>query len=942
MRTFTGSKKFLPQDTGSMKIQKQIRIAVLMLVFITFGTGLNPASVFGQAQLTFEDVMQFETISSPEISANGEWVVYEVWPEVGDGEVRIRETEGDTFHVIERGKSPALTSNGSWVGALIHLPAVDLENMDSDDHYTDLLLMDLSSGDTLQFGKVNRFEFSNDGKWLVIHHDNSEEIEELDSSNSYLGSPVRIVSLENRSDQLVPFVHEISVDSTSAFAAVSIVDTSGTGNALRVISLEMNSDEEQMVASGHNHLYSNLTWDTGPLRLAFTRAVLDTAMDYRASDASILSWQQGEEEPSVWIEPENVNEGYRLRPDNKLLWTHDGTRLYYGVKLDEMVQLDEQKENEDSVTTENLYSVNRILNGVESDVWHTDDPRIKTHEKQTFDDRKNHLYRAVYHIVEDRSVQLATKVLSDVNVEHHTGKLLASTPDPYLKLITWDGWYRDVYLVDPQTGDSEKVIEKQRFDAELSPDGRYLVWFDGADWNRRDTETGEVQNLTSGIDVPFADVYNDRPMPSSSYGIGGWTEESESVFIYDQYDIWQVSLSDGKAINITGGEGRNSERIFRIYDLDRIKETFEQGERLLLTMYHDKLKNDGFYEARVGRSGVKQLLEEDKKFTIRSVADESGAILYTRESYTEYPNLWVAKDHRFQKPEKVSHLHEDLTERYAWGRAELVEWLSLDGEPVQGILYYPGNYEPDKRYPVFIYYYERFSQRLYDFNEPYTNHRPNIAQYTSDGYVVFLPDIWFDVPVPGYSATKHLVPGVQKLVEMGVADPDAIGLHGHSWSGYMTAHVITQTDIFAAAIAGAPVSNMTSAYGGIRWGSGLARQFQYEQTQSRLGVSLWENRAPYIENSPLFYADRIQTPILFQHGDADEAVPWYQSIELYLALRRLDKEAVFLQYHDEPHHLRKLANRLDYAMKMKEYMDHYLKGEAAPEWIEKGVPYKGE
>ncbi len=359
-------------------------------------------------------------------------------------------------------------------------------------------------------------------------------------------------------------------------------------------------------------------------------------------------------------------------------------------------------------------------------------------------------------------------------------------------------------------------------------------------------------------------------------------------------------------------------------------------------MFHEWDKNYGFYETRIGRSGVSRVLEDDKRFDIVSLAEESDAILFTQQTYTEYPNLWVTSDRRFRNPVRVSGLHLDLTDRFAWGRAELVEWLNMDGRTVQGILYYPGDYEPGERYPVFIYYYERFSQRLYDFNTPVTNHRPNIAQYTSDGYAVFLPDIWFDVPIPGYSATKNLVSGVHKLVEMGVADPDAIGLHGHSWSGYLTAHVVTQTDIFAAAVAGAPVSNMTSAYGGIRWGSGLARQFQYEQAQSRLGVSLWENPNPYIENSPLFFADRINTPLLIQHGDADEAVPWYQSIELYLVMRRLGKESVFLHYYDEPHHLGKLANRLDYAIKMKEYMDYYLKGVEAPAWIIEGVPYLGD
>jgi dipeptidyl aminopeptidase/acylaminoacyl peptidase len=198
----------------------------------------------------------------------------------------------------------------------------------------------------------------------------------------------------------------------------------------------------------------------------------------------------------------------------------------------------------------------------------------------------------------------------------------------------------------------------------------------------------------------------------------------------------------------------------------------------------------------------------------------------------------------------------------------------------------------------------------------------------------------FEVGRPGFSATKCIVPGVQKLVDMGLADPDALGLHGHSWSGYQTAFMITQTDVFTAAIAGAPVSNMTSAYSGIRWGSGRARQFQYEQSQSRLGGSLWEARDRYIDNSPVFFADRINTPVLILHGDADGAVPWYQSIEFYLALRRLGKDAIFLQYRGEDHHPASYANKLDWAIKMKQYFDHYLKGEPAAQWISEGLPYE--
>ncbi|MCC5942445.1 MAG: S9 family peptidase [Balneolaceae bacterium] len=898
--------------------------------------------IHAQETFTFEDVMKFEDIKTPAISANGEWVVFGVWPELGDGEVRIKSVNGSLQFTIERGESPQISSDGKWAGAIVKPPFIEAENAGRDAPKNELKLLNTSTGETREFENVRQFSFSNDGRWAIIHHHQTEDVEDGDFKNPHIGTPVRLVQLETDTDLFLPFVNASAMDSTSAYFAYATVDTASTENGFFAIDLGSESPNPQKILGNENAYFTNLTWDHSRSRIAFTEALLDTAQNYFPSDASIKTWAAFEGEPETLLTPDDAETGYRLRSTNSLTWTYDGTRLFYGVKQASMVELDETEAREDSVTTENLYNVDRILAGVEGKVWHWDDPMVKTHEKQTWNSRKNHLYMAVYHLDEKRSVQLATTEMPNVSIDHHSGKLLGSSDLPYLKLITWDGRYSDFYLVDQSSGEAEQFIEKQRFGATVSPNGKFAAWFSGTDWMLKSTETGEVRNLTETIGVPFADEDNDRPMPSGSYGIAGWTDGDTSVLIYDKYDIWQFDTSTGDYLSITDGTGRDEMRIFRIRDLNPDNNTFESNERLLLTMYHDWDKNYGFYEARVGRSGVSRTLEDDKRFNIVALASDDDAILFTQETYTEYPNLWVASDRRFRNPVQISNLHEDLTERFAWGHAELVEWLNMDGRTVQGILYYPGDYEPGKRYPVFIYYYERFSQRLYEFNTPVTNHRPNIAQYTSDGYAVFLPDIWFDVPIPGYSATKNLVPGVQKLVEMGIADPDAIGLHGHSWSGYLTAQVVTQTDIFAAAIAGAPVGNMTSAYSGIRWGTGLARQFQYEQAQSRLGVSMWENLSPYIENSPVFYADRINTPLMIQHGDADEAVPWYQSIELYLALRRLGKESVFLHYYDEPHHLRNLANRLDYAIKMKEYMDHYLKGTPAPAWISDGVPYLGE
>ncbi|MEO1366910.1 MAG: prolyl oligopeptidase family serine peptidase, partial [Acidobacteriota bacterium] len=364
------------------------------------------------------------------------------------------------------------------------------------------------------------------------------------------------------------------------------------------------------------------------------------------------------------------------------------------------------------------------------------------------------------------------------------------------------------------------------------------------------------------------------------------------------------------------------------------------GDRVLLHGAREREKNHGFWRLDLASGELASLVESPHQYRFRARARDADRVLFTRESYREFPDLrWSGPD--FKGDRRVSNVNPQI-EDFAWGDAELVRFDDVDGRTSDAVLIRPEGLADGERCPVLVYYYRFFSHRLYAFNDPRVNHRPSFPVYASHGYCVFLPDVRFDIERPGFSATKALVPAVQEIVDMGVADPDAIGLHGHSWSGYQTAFVVTQTNIFAAAVAGAPVSNMTSAYGGIRYGTGLARQFQYEAGQSRLGHSLWERRDLYIENSPLFFADRIETPLLLQFGDVDEAVPWTQGVELYLALRRLDKEAVFLQYHDEPHHLKKYPNKLDYSIKMKEFFDHYLKGAPPPVWLSEGVPYRGE
>jgi dipeptidyl aminopeptidase/acylaminoacyl peptidase len=907
---------------------------------------LMPALAISQGVFTFEDVMQFENLEHPVISDDANWVGYSLWPERGDGEARIQHTR-DTARsfTIERGQRPQIASGARFAASLIQPPFLDLENAPRNNRpRTGAALLSINTGEQTNFEEVNRFAFTPDGRWLMLHHHRPKTLDEAAKTNPKIGSPVSLVSLPSGEIHRLEFVSDTALDSTGRYLAVAISDTLTANNALLVLDLaEGRALNPDTLAAADLAWFANLTWDDTRKRIAFTATTLNPDRTFAEHDAYIVQWQLPDRNrpaapADTLLRPDEVPSDFRLRTNNNLTWTRDGNRLFYGLMAAEMVRIDEEEAPKDSLTSENLYDIDRILRGVGSDVWHWNDPLVKTNEKQTWNRRKNHLYTGVLHLANRQPVQLATLEVPELTISHNPDYIIARSNLPYQQLITWDGTYNDYYLVDLRTGSHTRFLEMARFGGNLSPSGRFYAYYSNDHWYLMETATGQTRPLTETLNIPFADEENDRPMPSSGYGVAGWVGNDEAVLIYDKFDLWQFNTRTGEALNLTNGRAEN--RIFRIRDLAENRITFARNEQLLLTMYHDLEKNYGFYQARIGRSGTTQLLEDDARFTILAKAGDNDAILFTRQRYDEYPNLWITADQRFRSTRQVTELHNDLHQRWNWGRAELISWLDMDGRETQGVVYYPGDFQEGRRYPVMVYYYERFSQRLHDFNQPVTNHRPNTAQYTSDGYIVFYPDVWFDIPLPGYSATKSLVPGVQKLIQMGIADPAAIGLHGHSWSGYLTAHVITQTDIFAAAVAGAPVSNMTSAYSGIRWGTGLARQFQYEQAQSRLGVSMYENFMPYIENSPVFYANRINTPLLIQFGDEDDAVPWDQGIELYLAMRRLGKDSVFLQYHGEPHHLRVFANRLDYAIKMKEYFDHYLKGVPAPAWITDGVPYK--
>jgi dipeptidyl aminopeptidase/acylaminoacyl peptidase len=921
----------------------------------------------GDRPLSFEDLMKFRQIRDASISEDGTWVAYSLVPDRGDGEAVVRSTAtGGTFR-IERGSKALISADGRWVAAAI-LPTLEEREKaaakrakkgsgrDDDKPKNGLSVLDLGTGSEERVEKVEAFAFSDDGRWLAFRHceekekpekasdEEPEEGTEKEKKKPKLGTTMKLRNLTNGAEMVVEHVIDFAFAEQAPILAFAVSAPEGVGNGVFIRRLDRPEAPQSNLHETEKGSYTHLEWALDVAHLGFVAAVFDD--DWKAGDAEIWVWR-GDGGVTRMASRDDAPEGWTVPSKNELRWSRDGERLFFGCKpMDEDDADNERAVDEESDPPFDPYNFEALLDMRGVDVWHWNDPRIIPNQKERWEKQeKDRVYRAVVHIDSGRVVSLADPDVPLVLPSHNPNTALGWSDVPYLKEITWDGQYADLYAVDLESGERRLVARRisrgRSSSGSLSPDGRFVIFYDDGDWHLYDGEKKQLRNVTAELAVSFANEDHDYPMDPPGYGHSEWLADSRAVFVYDKFDIWRIPTDGGTPSCLTDAEGRKKDTVFRVVDLDDEQETIAPDASLLLEAYHDLEKHDAFYSIGTDGGDLQQLLATGKhRLKLVAKAEEADRLLFTRERYDEFPNLWTSNV-AFEEPNRLTDANPQIAD-FAWGSAELVEWKTADGVPLQGVLIKPGNFEPGRRYPVLVYYYRFFSQRLNLFNEPVVNHRPSFPLYASNGYAVFLPDIRFEVGRPGPSAVKCLVPGIEKLVEIGAADPDAVGLHGHSWSGYQTAFVITQTDVFAAAVAGAPVSNMTSAYSGIRWGTGLARQFQYEKSQSRIGGSLWETPELYIENSPVFYADQIDTPFLIQFGDEDGAVPWYQGIELYLACRRLGKNCIMLQYRGEPHHLKKYANKLDYSIKMKEFFDHWLKGEPAPSWMTDGVPYRGK
>lgn len=887
----------------------------------------------GKREMSLEDIMMFQSIGNTALSENGKWLAYEVKTERNDGYGMLVTTDGATEIKIERGERPLFSNDSRWAAFTVVPTFNEIEKRKpGEDPFNQLVLVNLSNGTRQVFVDVRQAAFSENSKFLFVHHHFTNDTTLSKTVNDKLkkaGTPFRLVSLDNLTEKQIGFVDSWTADSLSRNLVFIVSDTAKTNNGLYHLQLNVRGFPVQVADTTAGKKYGAFAWHQKTSVLAYMRA--ENQEKAKSETAELFSWKVGNDLPKLLATQSDAPEGLYLPFDNTFTWSDDGLRLFFGFRKAIYSSVEPEKKQYESV-------LDSIRSHAGVDIWHVNDPRIKTNEKASWNQSRRQNMIAVLYTFDNIIQLLADEKVPTVIPSKGSIYTAGFNPEPYLIKSTWDGNYRDFYGVNVNTNNKLLIVSELNDMASVSPTAHFALYFKNRNWHSYNLISGSTRYLTHNLGVPFYDEDHDTPGEPSSYRMMNWLDDGVSVILYDKYDIWLANLEFGTMTNITKGEGRKNQIIFRLKKLD--SRPYSIKDDVLLEGFNEKTKERALYRTTFNKPDVRKLLDEGKNLKWIHASRDQKTFIYSRESYNEYPDLWSA-DSRFHNRIRLSNLSRQL-DAYLWGTSELIEFENSDGVPLAGVLIKPGNYDPAKKYPVFVYYYEKSSQRLHEFNQTIINHRPSFGYYASNGYCVFLPDIHFEVGYPGMSAVKSLVPAVQKLIDMGVADKNAVGLHGHSWSGYQTAFVVTQTDLFKAAIAGAPVSNMTSAYSGIRWGTGLARQFQYERGQSRIGPSMFENLDLYLENSPVFFAEKIKTPLLLMHGDKDEAVPWEQSIEMYLAMRRLGKDVIFLQYRDEPHHPQKYPNKIDYTIRMKEYFDYHLKGMEPATWIKEGSPYSGK
>lgn len=917
---------------------------------ISFSFIVISTSLFAQKRpVAHDDFDQWNRIRSEKISSDGKVVVYHLTPGKGDVTMNIVTTDGNQVTSLPRSEGSRISWDSRYVifrikPAMDSLNALRRKKVKEKKLPKDTLgIYDLSNNSLQKIARVKGFKVPE--KWSgyiayqldekLVQKDTTKKKEEPDKSEK----PKKKKKKEKKVGKENGYhlvVRNLSTQAQDTFKYVleyvfaeegkaMLFATTGTDSTVMPGVYHYDLDQKSLTPLTRSKgKYNQLALSKDGKQAGFL-ADLDTTKAL-VRNVGLRYWRAGMDSAQVKADnsTSSLPEGWVVNSHGNLSFSDNGERLLFGASPQPVVK-------DTTLLPEEIIKV---------EIWNYQNGRLHTQQNAELDEDQKKTYLVTMDTDDFEIRQLGSTEIHSVRTadKGNADHALGISNLAYQKYISWEGSPRhnDFYHINMNTGERRLIVRDVRGTGSISAEGKYSYWYNAMDsaWYTYNHTTAKTHAVTSAIPTSMANERNDTPNLPSSYGLAGWTEGDEHILIYDRYDIWQVDPDNSSApVNLTNG--RSKKMRYRYLDLDREEEAISY-KTLLLSAFSEATRDAGYFELKPGRS-LKELIYDGHRYSRPLKAENSDQLLFTKQNHQVFPDL-LSVDLSFKKIISLSDANPHKKD-FLWGNVELYKWTSLDGIELEGLLYKPENFDPGKKYPMITYFYERNSDNLHrHWGAVPVRSIVNPAFYASNGYIIFIPDIVYRTGYPGESCYNAVIPGVTQLISEGFVDEDRIGVQGHSWGGYQAAYLVTKTNIFAAAEAGAPVANMISAYGGIRWWTGLSRMFQYEHTQSRIGGTLWEYPLRYIENSPIFFVDKIQTPLLLMHNDEDGHVPWYQGIEFYVALRRLGKPAWMLNYNGEPHWPTKWENIRDFNIRMHQFFDHYLKDQPKPKWMAEGIP----
>lgn len=897
-----------------MKIKRTLlNLTMLVMTTVLLSSGFSYAQDSGKRPMQIKDYALFRSITGATYSNDGNWFVYGLRTPQADDTLHVKNLSTDSVSLVPMGTNVKLSDDSKWAAYFIQTSYKESEKLKKDKKPVPkkIQLMNLETGEKHTWKNGASFEFSKGSGFLAVKKTKA------DTKAKYAGTDMILRNLSDATEELFGSTNQFKFNKPGAYLAYTVDAADKDGNG--VFQVELNTGARK-VLDNDTLTYAQLNWEEEGAGLGVLKGIKNKGNKQKDNILLAFTGYTNGNVTKTVLDPKSIKDFTQdmvISEFGNITFSDDLSKVFFGIKEQEV----EPEKKKDAKPVANV------------DLFHWQDDRIQTAQAKQANRDKKFTYRSVVNLKNNKFIQLADKTMKFISITENGEWGIGSDEREYIS--DWKPDLADYYRVNTSTGERTMFLKGHLRTLGLSPDSKnFIYWKDKNVWNY-DIKKNKSKNITEHAPVSFVNAEYDRFGEKPPYGVAGWSKDGKSVILNGKYDLYQQSINDGEAVNLTNGAGEKDEVRLRYVRLDREEKTIDLKKPLLLSAFGQWTKKSGYYEHSKGKT--KSLIYQDKRIRSISKSKNSDNYVYTIEDFENFSNYYTSNT-KFDSPKMITDANKVQNE-FTWGKRILFEYKNKDGVRLQGTLAIPNSYKQGDKFPMLVQFYEKYSQNLNNYYRPVFRDTPQFAKYVSQGYLVMQPDIHFNLRTTHEDMLDCVTAATKKIIELGYADPNKIGMHGHSFSGGGSSFIATQTRMFKAIASGAAPIDLAAEFNILFHSSGQNNHSYDIYGQGRYATNPFDDFELYRQQSPITHAKTMDTPLLYLHGMEDGSVEYLQGMEWYNALRFLGKPVIFASYPGSDHHLKKLENQIDYQTKMEEFFAHHLLGKPAPEWMTKGVPF---